>query len=216
MVIACNTILMWSWGNYGLVLALSLLIYGGTSLPGNGQWTAPTLLPCGCASLRSMGELGVWPRCSPSVSPGCPPPCLALGREQPLAASLTLNLCESQQPQPAQAAWEQMYPPSSHVLTATPLSTSVSLQTSTGVSAVRINHLHLHNIWSCHKGHTDVDRRAINVGLCMLQFSCVSRVQTQQSPLLLQLQPRQGQKHGRISSGLDRLGGCSFTASFFK
>lgn len=46
MVVECSTILMWSWGRSGLVLALSLLMDASTSLPGNGQQTAPTLPSC--------------------------------------------------------------------------------------------------------------------------------------------------------------------------
>lgn len=159
----------------------------------------------------AWGWLQVWPRFSVSVPPGCSPPCPAQAGSTPDSIP---HPDPPWAPAPTARTSDVLLP---HICLQLFLSTSVPLQTSsvdTWCECHGINHLYLHNIWSCHKGHTDVDRGPINMSLCTLQFSRVSWIWTQQSPLLLWTQPRQEQKHGRIYSGLDRMGDTDLLLHF--
>lgn len=149
------------WGSFGLVLALPLLMDASTSLPGNGQRTAPTVPSCmpeehgGSSGSAPLGCLQVvlqpvppWQGAAPGSVPHTSP--------APLAS---------------QAAPTQSCPPSSL------LSMSVPLQTARAVT-----------LCECHEGTVTPEsvtralqtlvRGSINVNLHTLQFRCVLQLWT--------------------------------------
>lgn len=114
MVVEFNTMLMWNGGSSALALALSLLMDAGTSLPGNGQWTAPTLPSC--IPEEHGGARGLVLLLHSGAS-GCPPPCHAWAGSIP-GSILTPAPTASQAVQPQKCL------PSSLLSMSVPLRTS--------------------------------------------------------------------------------------------